>query len=168
MGGYVFPPREGYPTWGPDSDFNVQIDPQSAHYIIARSNPTFVPLAVTLETSLRRAYLSTLNQAGPVARLIARQAAAFAGDEKYEARYGRTCCGLPDDTINFLHDPLACAVALGWGGVEVQEVSLKSEIADGWLRHTIHEGGKPTRVVTGVSGEKFSDFWLRTVARMDQ
>jgi purine nucleosidase len=168
MGGYVFLPREGYPAWGHDTDFNVQIDPQSAHHVIAHSNPTFVPLAVTLETSLRRAYLATLNQAGPVAQLIARQAMAFAEDENYEARYGQKCRGLPDDTINFLHDPLACAIALGWDeGVEIREISLKSEITDSWLRHTIHESGKPTRIVTGVNGEKFSDFWLRTVARMD-
>jgi inosine-uridine nucleoside N-ribohydrolase len=169
MGGYVFPPREGYPAWGHDIDFNVQIDPQSAHQVIAHSSPTFVPLAVTLETSLRRAYLATLNQAGPVAQLIARQAMAFAEDEKYEARYGQQCRGLPDDTINFLHDPLTCAIALGWDeGVAIQEISLQSEITDSWLRHTIHESGKPTKVVTGVNGEKFSDFWLRTVARMDQ
>ena len=169
MGGYVFPPREGYPAWGHDTDFNVQIDPQSAHHVIAHSNPTFVPLAVTLETSLRRAYLATLNQAGPVAQLIARQAMAFAEDENYEARYGQECRGLPDDTINFLHDPLACAIALGWDEcVAIQEISLKSEITDSWLRHTIHESGKPTRVVRGVNGEKFGDFWLRTVARMDQ
>jgi inosine-uridine nucleoside N-ribohydrolase len=169
MGGYVFPPREGYPAWGHDIDFNVQIDPQSAYHVIAHSNPTFVPLAVTLATSLRRAYLATLNQAGPVARLIARQALAFAEDENYEARYGQECRGLPDDTINFLHDPLACAIALGWDeGVEIREISLKSEITDSWLRHTIQESGKPTRVVTRVNGEKFSDFWLRTVARMGQ
>jgi inosine-uridine nucleoside N-ribohydrolase len=169
MGGYVFPPREGYPAWGHDIDFNAQIDPESAHHVIAHSNPTFVPLAVTLETALRRAYLAALNQAGPVARLVARQAMAFAEDENYEVRYGQECGGLPDDTINFLHDPLACAIALGWDeGVEIREISLKSDITDGWLRHTIQESGKPTRVVTGVNGEKFSDFWLRTVARMDQ
>ena len=80
----------------------------------------------------------------------------------------RSWQGLPDDTINFLHDPLACAIALGWDeGVEIREVPLKSEITDSWLRHTIQESGKPTRVVTVVHGEKFSDFWLRTVARRD-
>jgi len=41
-----------------------------------------------------------------VAQLIARQAEAFAKDEKYEALYGQSCQGLPDDTINFQHDSL--------------------------------------------------------------
>jgi purine nucleosidase len=166
MGGYVFPPREGFPQWGDDMDFNVQIDVQSAHYVIEHSRPTFVPLAVTVETSLRRASLARLRQAGPVARLIARQAEAFAKDENYEAQYGQTCKRLPEDIINFLHDPLACAIALGWReGVEISEIPLKSEIKDGWLHHAIDASGKPTQVVTRVNAEKFDDFWLGTVAR---
>jgi purine nucleosidase len=165
MGGYVFAPREGFPQWGNELDFNVQIDVQSAYYVIEHSSPTLVPLAVTVETSLRRAHLARLKQAGlPVARLIARQAAAFARDENYEALYGQTCKGLPEDIINFLHDPLACAIALGWReGVEISEVPLKSEIKDGWLCHAIDASGKSTQVVTRINGEKFNQFWLRTV-----
>jgi inosine-uridine nucleoside N-ribohydrolase len=166
MGGYVFPPREGYPPWGHEIDFNVQIDVQSAHYVVEHSSPTFVPLAVTVETALRRVYLATLRQSGPVAQLIARQAEAFAKDEKYEAQYGQTCQGLPKDIINFQHDSLACAIALGWDeGVEIREIPLKSEIKDGWLCHAVDESGKPTRVVTQVKGDKFNKFWLNTVAR---
>jgi purine nucleosidase len=166
MGGYVFAPREGLPQWGNEIDFNVQIDVQSAYYVIEHSSPTFVPLAVTVETSLRRANLARLRQAGPVARLIARQAEAFATDENYEARYGETCKGLPEDIINFLHDPLACAIALGWReGVEISEIPLKSEIKDGWLCHAIDASGKPTQVVTRVDSDRFNEFWLRTVVR---
>ena len=166
MGGYVFPPREGFPVWGHDFDFNVQVDVRSAQFVIERSNPTFVPLAMTAETFLRRAYLPALEKAGAVARLIARQAEAYAAEQKYETVYGKTCSGLPDDTINFLHDPLAVAIALGWNdGVEIQGFPLKSEIKDSWLCHTIDEGGKPTRVVTRVDGKKFSEFWLEVVTR---
>ena len=164
MGGYVFPPRAGFPPWGIEMDFNIQIDVRSAQYVIERSSPTLVPLAVTVETSLRRAYLARLRQDGPVAQLIARQAEAFAKDENNEAEYGQTCKGLPDDTINFLHDPLACAVALGWDeGVEISEIPLKLEIKDGWLYQRIDDSGKPTRVVTRVNGDKFNEFWLNTV-----
>jgi inosine-uridine nucleoside N-ribohydrolase len=127
MGGYVFPPREGFPPWGNDMDWNVQVDVQSAHYVIQRSSPTLVPLSVTVETSLRRAYLPTLRQSGPLAQLIARQAEAFARESDYEAHYGQTCPGLPEDTLNFQHDPLACAIALGWNdGVETREIPLTS------------------------------------------
>jgi purine nucleosidase len=168
MGGYVFPPREGFPQWGNEIDFNLQIDVQSAYYVIEHSSPTFVPLAVTVETSLRRANLPRLRQAGPVARLIARQAEAFATYENYEAQYGQTCKRLPEDIINFPHDPLACAIALGWReGVEISKIPLKSEIRDGWLRHAIDGSGKPTQVVTRVNAEKFDEFWLSTVARQN-
>jgi len=165
MGGYVFPPRPGYPAWNYEMDWNVQVDVQSALYVLELSHPTLVPLAVTVETALRRAYLPLLRQSGPLGQLIARQAEAHAIEYKNEETYGQTCPGLPPDIINFQHDPLACAIALGWDeGVEVRELLLKSEIRDGWLRQTVDEGGKPARVVTAVDGEQFNEFWLRTVA----
>ena len=168
MGGYVFPPREGFPPWGNDMDYNIQVDVSSALAVIQRSSPTLVPLSVTVETSLRRAYLATLRQSGPLAQLIARQAEPFARDENNEARYGQTCTGLPEDTINFQHDPLACAIALGWNeGVEISEIPLKTEIEDGWLCQRVDQRGKPTRVVTGVNGSQFNEFWLNTVVGED-
>ena len=166
MGGYVFPPREGFPLWGNDMDWNVQVDVESAHYVLQHSSPTLVPLSVTVETSLRRAHLATLRQSGPLAQLIARQAEAFAKEWNNEVQYGQTCKGLPEDTINFQHDPLACAIALGWNeGVEIREVPLKLEIKDGWLCQTVDDSGKLTKVVTRVNGGKFNEFWLSTVAR---
>ena len=166
MGGYVFSPREGFPPWSCDMDYNVQVDIQSAQHVLRCSSPTLIPLSVTVETSLRRAHLASLRQAGPLTKLIARQAKAFAKDEKIERRYGRTCRGLPDDTINFQHDALTCAIALGWSeGVEISEIPLESEIKDGWLRQRVGESGRPTRVVTRVDGGKFNEFWFRTVVR---
>jgi purine nucleosidase len=166
MGGCVFPPREGFPPWGNNMDYNVQVDVQSAQYVIQRSSPTVVPLSVTVETSLRRAYLATLRQSGPLAQLIARQAEAFARESNYEAQYGQTCKGLPEDTISFQHDPLTCAIALGWNeGVEISQFPLELEIDDGWLCQRVDDSGKPTRVVTRVNGDKFNEFWFSTVVR---
>ncbi|MBI1759845.1 MAG: nucleoside hydrolase [Acidobacteria bacterium] len=166
MGGYVFPPRAGFPQWGPEIDFNVQVDAASAQLVITHSNPTFVTLAVSVETSLRHAYLPRLRQAGPLAQLIARQAETFARDENHAAQFGQTCAGVPDDTINFQHDALACAIALGWReGVEIRELPLRSEIKDAWLCHTPDARGKPTRVVTKINGDRFNEFWLETVTR---
>jgi len=166
MGGFVFPPRAGFPPWDADMDWNVQVDVESACYVLQRSSPVLVPLAVTVETALRRAYLPVLRQSGPLGRLIARQAEAFARDEKMEERFGRTCPGLPEDIINFLHDPLACAIALGWSdGVTIREVLLKLEFKDGWLHQRIDNDGQPVRVVTHVNGSAFSEYWLETVAR---
>jgi purine nucleosidase len=166
MGGYVFPPRPGFPAWDHKMDWNVQVDIQSAQLVLQQSTPTLVPISVTVETALRRTYLPSLRKSGPLAQLIARQAEAFAMEEKMEERFGRTCPGLPEDILNFLHDPLACAIASGWNeGVESIEILLKTEIEDGWLVQRVDDTGKLTRVVTRIEGNKFSEFWLDTVLR---
>jgi purine nucleosidase len=161
MGGYIFPPRTGFPAWDGGMDFNVQVDVESANLVFESSHPTLVPLSVTIETFLRRSYLPRLKRSGSLGRLIARQAEAFAKDLNYEVIFGQTCEGLPADTINFQHDPLACAIALGWDeGVVIQEVPVKSAIQDGWMQQKITPNGKPTKVVSAVDGAAFSEFWL--------
>ncbi len=165
MGGHVFSNREGFPQWDYCEDWNIQVDYASALHVFERSSPTIVPLSASVETWLRHAHLPALRQAAaPLARLIARQGEAFAAGEWSKAEEGRTCAGLPDDIINFQHDPLACAVALGWDeGVELEELPLKFEVVDGYLRQRIEEGGRMTRVVTKIDGERFSEFWLDVV-----
>ena len=125
MGGCVFPTREGFPAWGNDMDFNIQVDVRSAGHVLRNSNPIMIPLSVTVETALRRAHLASLRGAGPLGRLIARQAEEFALEYQNETQFGKTCPGLPEDIINFQHDPLACAVALGWReGIEILRITL--------------------------------------------
>ena len=165
MGGYVFPMGPGLPDWGADFDWNVQVDTASALSVLRSSEPILVPIAVTAQTALRRADLSVLRDGGPLARLIARQAEAFAGDERMEEGYGRTCSALPADIINFHHDPLACAIALGWSdGVDVADVGVRSEVIGGWMRQRVDPAGTRTRVVTAVDGERFNAEWLRLVS----
>ncbi|HET6596401.1 MAG TPA: nucleoside hydrolase [Anaerolineales bacterium] len=166
MGGYVFPIRTGFPQWGNNMDWNIQVDVRSAKYVIDHSNPTLIPLSVTVETELRRAYLQELMEAGQLGQLIARQAEAFATDQQNETNYGESCKGLPEDIINFQHDALACAIALGWrDGVEMEEFPLLTEEQDGWLVERIDPSGKPVRVVTRINGQGFNEFWLRKIAK---
>ena len=165
MGGYVYPPRVGFPQWQNEDDYNVQTDVVAARHVLRNSRPTLTPLSITAETYLRRADLDALRQAGALGRLMARQAEAFAVDEGHDATYGQSCTGLPHDIINFQHDPLACAVALGWNeGIEIEELPLLAEVEDGWLTECIHPSGNPIRVVTRVDGAAFSRFWLHRVA----
>jgi purine nucleosidase len=167
MGGYVYPPRDGFPQWGNDMDYNIQVDVESAQYVVEHSNPTLIPVSVTAETALRRTYLPTLRNSGALGQLLARQAEAFAKDENYEDKYGKTCRNLPNDTINFLHDPLACAIAAGWDqGVEIAEIPLRLELRNGSLYEMIDSAGKPTKVVTKIDGDRFNEFWIATVSRM--
>ncbi|MFL5732128.1 MAG: nucleoside hydrolase [Chloroflexia bacterium] len=165
MGGYIFPPRPGFATFRNEYDYNIQVDMDSARYVLENADPVVIPLSVTAETFLRRAWLEDLRKSGSLGRLIARQAEAFAEDERFEFRYGQMCEALPNDIINFQHDPLACAIALGWDeGVEIEVLPLVFEEKDSWLTERIDASGKPTRVVTRVDGARFSEFWLELVA----
>ena len=164
MGGYIHPIRSGFPNWGNEMDWNIQLDVRSAKYVIENSSPTLIPLTVTVETALRRSHLSELSKSGGLGELLAHQAEEFATDEQYEKKYGETCEGLPNDIINFLHDPLACAIALGWkDGVELKELRLILEEKNGWLHERVDPSGKPVRVVTRINGPRFNEFWLKKV-----
>lgn len=163
MGGYIYPPRGGFPKWNNNIDYNIQLDVNSAKYIIENFNPTLIPLTVTVETALRRSYLSQLKKSGLVGELIARQAQVFAKNWNNENKYGKTCKGLPQDIINFQHDSLACAVALGWNGAKIELLPLELEIRDGWLYEKVSESGKQTPVVIKIDRERFNQFWLDTV-----
>ena len=166
MGGYVYPIRAGFPGWGNDMDWNIQVDVRSAKHVIENSNPMLIPLTVTVETALRRAYLDDLRKAGALGQLIAQQADAFSIDEQNETRFGQTCDGLPDDIINFLHDPLACAVALGYrDGIEIEEIPLLLVEKDGFLQERIDHSGQKIQVVTKVDGPRFDQFWLDTLMK---
>ena len=169
MGGYVLPPRSGFPAWRNEDDFNLQVDVASALTVLTRSRPTLVPLPITGETFLCRAQLPILRAegAGPLGALIARQAEAFAADEQMDARYGSTCSRLPADIINFQHDALACAIALGWhDGVTIEELPLRIVVESGVLHERVDARGVPMRVVTAIDGARFSEFWLETATRV--
>lgn len=165
MGGFIEPPRAGYPAWDHTMDWNFQVDVASTRRVLAASTPTLVPVAVTAETALRRRDLAQLRRGGTVSRVIARQAEAFAQDEDLAARYTPTCPALPADFINFLHDPLAAAIALDWNeGVQLNDVRLRNEVVDGWLVQTPAAGGDPARIVRRIDGSAFDRFWLDTVS----
>ncbi len=166
MGGHVFDIPTGYPQWSKEEDYNIQVDVYSAHYVLEHANPTLIPITITCQTALRRAYLPQLAQEGPLGKLIVLQAERFARSEQYEKNYGETCSGLPDDIINFQHDPLACAIALGWReGVEIKTVPLKFEIKEDWLYETRDSNGTRTRLVTKIDGNAFNEFWVDTLCR---
>jgi purine nucleosidase len=164
MGGYVRPPRVGLPPWGPSMDYNVQADAVAARLVLERCSPVLVPLSATLEVTLREADLPALEAAGPLGRLIARQSRLIAADWAMQV-LGRQYPALPDDLLNFQHDPLACAVAAGWDGARIEELPLVVEVQDGWLALAERTGGRPMRVVTAVGRDRFAADWLRAVAR---
>ncbi|MBV9322444.1 MAG: nucleoside hydrolase [Chloroflexi bacterium] len=164
MGTTVVPPRQGYPAWGPADDYNVQLDANAAELVLACSDPLLVPLGPCLEAAVCRADLPALRTSGALARLVARQVSAFDDQWRNADHWGVSSAGLPDDMVNFLYDPLACAAAVGWTGVAVNPLRLSwGRDADGQLREWQDPAGKLFRVVTSVDGPEFRTVWLNAV-----
>jgi len=164
MGGYIFDPPAGFPAFGNENDYNIQLDVPSARHVLEHASPTLITLTVSCQTALRRAYLPRLANAGRLGELIVRQAEVCARSDGFEQKYGATYPALPRDIINFQHDPLACAIALGWrDGVEVETIPLKFEVRDGWLYEIPDSAGPPTSLVTKIDGSAFNKYWLDVV-----
>jgi purine nucleosidase len=164
MGGHVSDPGDGLPRLGPDEDFNVQQDHLAARIVLERCDPVVVPLAATAQVTLRASHLPRLRAAGRLGALLAAQGEAHALDNA-TTELGRSWHGLPDDLLNFQHDPLACAVALGWEGVTVEEIPTHLEVRDGRLLMRPRRGARPLRVVTAVDGPAFEEAWCTAVER---
>jgi inosine-uridine nucleoside N-ribohydrolase len=164
MGGHVPEAPDGLPPQGPEEDFNLQQDHLAARVVLEACDPLVVPLAVTVQVWLRAAHLPRLRAAGPLGGLLADQVEARARDQG-TTELGRSWPGLPDDLLNFQHDPLACAAALGWEGVTVERVPTVLQVRDGRLVMTRRAGGRPLRVVTAVDGRGFEEAWLAAVER---
>jgi inosine-uridine nucleoside N-ribohydrolase len=163
MGGWVQPPEAELPAWGPEMDFNIQWDTRAAAIVAAAAGDlTLVPLGATLQTHLRATDLPRLRAAGPLGALIARQSETYAADRGMAA-LGRAHPGLPDDLLNFLHDPLACAVALAWPGAPVVPLRLRADLDGTLLRFTPDRRGRPTGVVPSVDPQAFRARWLQAV-----
>lgn len=184
MGGYLFPPPLGFPQWPAERDSNIQICPGALMKMLESApgvKPLFVPLAVTLQTSLRRSHMPTLEQGGPVSRLIAMQATAYSKSDAGKEHLAAKSRSMARDTINFQHDPLAVAIAAGWSeGVTVEEFQVRLMLEESvrtWdnsensalvpERYAYFEQsprGKAARFVTAVDGPSFDQHWLEVVS----
>jgi inosine-uridine nucleoside N-ribohydrolase len=164
MGGHVPPMDEGYPPWDAAIDTNVQQDAFASAVVMERCRPTVVPLSTCARVTLRRSQLGELRTGGPLAQLLADQAEAHARDQGM-IDLGRRFPELPDDLLNFQYDPLAVAVAAGWGGVTIEELPVARALEGDLLRLRIEPGAPPLRVVTHVDAAAFDALWLQTVLR---
>lgn len=162
MGGWVTPPRDGLPAWGPERDFNVQWDTRAAQVVADTAELTLATLPVTLQAPLRAADLPRLRASGRLGELLAQQSQAHAVDAG-KADLGPAYDGLPDDLLNFHYDPVACAVAVDWPGTVLEERPLRSVVEQGVLRWDPSPDGRVTRVLTDVDGPAFTEAWLSAV-----
>jgi inosine-uridine nucleoside N-ribohydrolase len=149
MAGHVRTPPAGFLSWDHTMDYNVQADPEAALLVLQSSTPLLVPIEVTVQTALRRSDVAVLRSGDPLCLLLAHQAEATAEPGA--------------DFVNYQHDPVGCAVAVGWPGVEVETLPLTFALEDGLLRMREELPGQSVRVATAVDAEAFSRYWLETV-----
>jgi inosine-uridine nucleoside N-ribohydrolase len=164
MGGYLQPPRVGYPQWDNSVDYNVQTDVRSARYMLEHANPLLIMIRETIETALVGADLPAVRAAGLLGALLARQGAAWPSLNPENADYHRDYPAIPPDFVNFQHDPLAVAIALGWDGATIEELPLTLVEENGWLRERVDPAGRPTRVVTAIDAPRFNRLWVDVVS----
>ena len=146
MGGWMEPPAEGLPPWGPATAQRL----------------TLTPFSATLRAQLRATELPRLRASGPLGRLLARQAEAYATDRNFAALAAKHPA-LSRDLMLFHHDPLACAAALGRPAVEVTEMTLSHGFEGEVFRWRADDAGRPTGVVTDVDPARFCEDWLAAV-----
>jgi purine nucleosidase len=162
MGGWVQPPAEGLPDWGPEMDWNVQCDVRAAQILAQTARLTLVALPATLKAHLRAADLPRLRASGPLGELLARQAEAYGPGAGMPA-LGRAHPGLPDDLLNFHYDPVCCAVAVGWPGAVVETLHLDPVVRGDLLHFLPSAGGRQIDVVVDAEGEAFAEAFLAAV-----
>jgi purine nucleosidase len=164
MGGWVALPGPGYPPWGPERDWNVQWDTRAMEKTVKTEVAlTLVPITTTAQTLLRAADLPRIEATGPVGRLIARQSRAWGEDRGYAA-LGEAHDALPDDLVNFHHDPLTVAVALGWPGATVERQRLMPYMKNGLMSFKASDEGREIDVCTGVDAAAFTETMIETLA----
>lgn len=159
MGGYVHPIPPEFPPWGREDDFNLQIDVASAVHVLTHARPTLIPLAITVRTAFRAAYLPDLRRAGGLAAPVAHHGELHDREHRNAETHGRSYDGLPDDILNFQHDGLACAVALGWDGVTIEDTPLAVVVRNELLHLSVDPDGTTYPVVTAVDAPRFNDTW---------
>ena len=166
MGGHLgVPPEPGLPQYGTEVDYNIQTDRPAATMVFERLNALIVPLAVTLKVCLRRSDLPALQSGGPLARLMAIQGELHCADNKMD-RLGAASAAVPDDILNFQYDSLACAAALQWDCLTVEEMPLTAGQSESYVVLNRDPAGLMRRVVTDVDADRFSRRWLESVSRL--
>lgn len=144
------------------SDYNFQADITSTQIVLGNSRPILLTLNAAVRTALRLRDVGVLARGSAIERLIARQSLLFAEEKNLADVYGGVE-GLPPDFVNFHHDELTIAVALGWPHCTRKHINLQLDESEGYLLEREHPCGTPVEAIVDVEAERFNDFWLHVM-----
>jgi len=163
MGGWLDPPGEEFPPWGPSRDWNVICDLDAAETVATQAGDiTWSTIPGVIKAQLREQDLPRLRDSGALGEMLARQSLAHGADTRLPMLAGRHP-GLHADLVNFHWDPIACAVALGWGGVDVTETHVSAVRQGDSMALVRSASGRRARIVVDVDAPAFSERWLTAV-----
>lgn len=164
MGGWIDPFDDDLPPWGPERDFNLQVDPIASEIVLrSGADLTLVPLPAAARAQLRGRDLDRLRRAGPVGELLALQSLAHR-DKVGHAALAAEHDGLADDLVNFHWDPVTAAIATGWAEAEITTRRLRSFTDAAGVWRTVEDpDGREAQVVDRVDGDSFAEWWTDAV-----
>ncbi|BDF45834.1 MAG: nucleoside hydrolase [Eisenbergiella sp.] len=165
MGGCLHPPEEGWPQWGPSSDWNLHMDKDAAQWVMNRISLTMVEVAVTLKTYLTERDCRQLDKGDGFCRLLARQAREWRTVSGFIEEQAAQCTRLPSDLCNFHYDPLTVAIASGYEHIKSEDIRIRFSAGEAGEEYVLQEvsEGNPVRVITDVDTEAFNRDWLAVV-----
>ena len=169
MGGHVREARLGAFVCPFGIDYNLCSDPEASVAVLgAGFRTTLVTADVTLQTWLRTRDLEGLDEAGPLAREIARQVRFWTPLQRkiFTAMGG----ALAEDNVAFLHDPLTVLALVDSTSLKFEALQIATTIEAGVLRtHEVDPSlgiGMPMRVATAVDAERARETIVERLLRL--
>jgi len=159
MGGAFAPIRVGDRHLPASIDHNLNVDPQSALYVLNADLPlSYVPTNVTIRTVRNRAQLDRLRHGDDLCRALARLT------DRWTPLLHRTIPGLPDDWVALLHDPLTVACLLELPLTAVESRPVRASLHHGEV-HILTDParGRHATIITDVDAEALARTWLDVV-----
>jgi purine nucleosidase len=160
MGGVFAPIDLHGERLGPARDFNLVTDPEaSVTSLDAGFSIRYVPLDVTMRTTLRDRHLDRLRAGDDLCRALASLCGVWR-----TALHARSAGRIPADVVSFLHDPLTVATIVDRSFVTVERLPVTVAVYHGVPRTFVdHVEGREAEVVTGVDADAFAEHWCDVV-----
>lgn len=167
MGGSLHAPEKGYPNWGRENDWNINMDLPAADIVLNHCNLTLVEIAPTLKVFLTESDCAKLDGTDEVNSLIARQGRFWRNHADFIIEETAKCGKLPRDLCNFHYDPLTCAIAAGFSDYSAEEIAIEFHPLAEKKTYTMveTESGNRVRLVYDADGPLFNHSFMNTMLK---